>query len=539
MKKEKIQIFEDFLNLCQFYKNYSQRFTPTDLYKLNLLENQTIISIDEVIKLWEIFLNKNLKGKVNLFITTPFCIKKCNYCQYFKYELKNQSELEEYKNNFISQIEYFSTILKRIKFANLRFGGSTPSLFNENQLENIFSTLNKYVFIDSKGEKTFECNPYTITLEKLQIARKYGFNRISLGVQSFNLKILKVIGRDYQKEWMVKQSVDFSRQAGFDYINIDLIMGINGETPKDFAKSFEKALNLNPVSVFIYELTPDKEYLDNFYNGDIDKFFKYIKKFEKELYPLLIKISERKRYLYPSESVFMLSNKINGAAQFTRESGDVPNYYSIGDIKSKDAYLGLGYQSDLYIPDIAEYQTLPLTQNPKNNKFKAVIFNNRSAMEYYVLNRISTYHSIDYGDFKIGFHKDFKKVFGKEISEIVSNKLGKTDNNKLLLNKDNMKIRFLTSLFFIEFDRIINLINKWLSAEKLPVFLNGRIFYLKLGYSKNGDLCINFSDSKNYINNKLEKIIKKLNYMLLKEKNIINKIILVRKFSQILLKKIL
>lgn len=530
---KKMKVFNDFLQLCHLYKGYSQRFTPTDLYKLNLLENQKIISIDETIELWEKYLNKKTKGKINLFITMPYCLKRCKYCQYFKYELKEKAELEDYKNRFVALVNYLSPLLKKINFANLRFGGSTPSLFTSAQLEEIFSSLKKFAKIDETGEQTFECNPYTVNFEKFKIAKKYGFNRISLGVQSFNTKILKTIGRDYQKEYMVKNAVEMAFKAGFKYINIDLIMGIYGETPEEFARTFKKAIDLSPTSVFVYEFTPDREYLENFYNGDAEKFFKDIKNFEKKLYPILCEIAERKKYFYPSRSIFMLENKINGAVQFTKQTGDIPNYYSIGDIKSKDAYLGLGYQSDSYIPDIVEYQSLPLTENPKNNTFKAVMLDGRSAYEYYILNRISTYHYLNFKDFKEGFKKDFRKIFRSELKEIIQNKFGEIKGEQLILAKNSNRMRFLVSLYFLEYQKILKLMNKWLSSERLFLNAFGQRFFIKLKYLPFGKLKISLEntekDNKPY--KKIFKIVKELEKLISKEKDIKEKIFLIRKFT--------
>lgn len=184
----------------------------------------------------------------NVYIHIPFCRSKCRYCSFVsfpKLELK-----EQYLNALIEEIKIH---YKNEKLDTLYFGGGTPSLLTSKEFQEIISLFN----ITSGTEITAELNPETVTLNYLQNLKKNGINRLSFGCQTFNDKILKLIGRRHSAQ-DVENSLSFALEAGFENINIDFIYGLPEQNIKDFENDLEHAVNLDIKHISLYGLKIDE-----------------------------------------------------------------------------------------------------------------------------------------------------------------------------------------------------------------------------------------------------------------------------------------
>jgi oxygen-independent coproporphyrinogen-3 oxidase len=186
-----------------------------------------------------------------IYIHIPYCKQACHYCDFhFSTNLKTQPELV---NCLIEEVKLQKEFLSTQKLNTLYFGGGTPSILTENELAGIFEVLNN--LYDYEGaEITFEANPDDLSLEKLKIIKSFGINRLSIGTQSFDDKILKYFNRSHNANQAV-EAIKMAQDQGLDNISLDLIYGIPNQSLEDFKIDIEKALELDTKHISAYCLT--------------------------------------------------------------------------------------------------------------------------------------------------------------------------------------------------------------------------------------------------------------------------------------------
>lgn len=147
--------------------------------------------------------------------------------------------------------------IQQYEVISIFFGGGTPTILESKQLIEILESCRGLFNLRADVEITTEANPETLTLDKLRELRKGGFNRISIGVQSFNDRLLKTLGRVHNSK-KAYQGILLARDAGFKNISIDLMFGISDETPKDWEYDIKTTIKLNPEHISTYNLTIEK-----------------------------------------------------------------------------------------------------------------------------------------------------------------------------------------------------------------------------------------------------------------------------------------
>ena len=203
-------------------------------------------------------------GEIGIYIHIPFCKKKCIYCDFLSFS-ENENQIERYINAIIKEIKQW--VVKNKNITTIYIGGGTPSYINSNYIEKILKIITSEVH--SIEEITIEVNPGTVTQEKLKKYKQLGINRLSIGLQSTENKILKNIGRIHTFEDFL-DTYSTARNLGFENINTDLIIGFPGQTIEDIEKTLDKLLNLKPVpehisvySLIVEEETPLEEMIKN------------------------------------------------------------------------------------------------------------------------------------------------------------------------------------------------------------------------------------------------------------------------------------
>jgi len=193
-------------------------------------------------------------SKYSVYIHIPFCQHRCAYCDFNTYAGLMEL-IPDYCAALSQEIKYLAHVVGRmLPVHTIYFGGGTPSLLPANRIENILSTLWECFAIDVEVEITLEANPGTLKLDYLRSLRLLGVNRISLGVQSFNIEELKMLEREHGPEEVI-QAVKYSRQAGFDNLSLDLIYGLPGQELRVWRKNVEFALVLQPEHLSLYCLS--------------------------------------------------------------------------------------------------------------------------------------------------------------------------------------------------------------------------------------------------------------------------------------------
>ena len=195
-------------------------------------------------------------NKAGIYLHIPFCKTKCIYCDFYSVT-KREDSIEKFIECLAKEIELNKNNLLNYQFDTIFFGGGTPSVLTEPQLEKILTTLHKYYNLDKNIEITLECNPGEISGEKLKNFRNLGINRLSIGFQSFNNNTLKFLGRLHNAEQSIL-TYNEARKAGFDNINIDLIYDIPKQKLKDWKDDLFLGTSLQPEHISAYSLTVEK-----------------------------------------------------------------------------------------------------------------------------------------------------------------------------------------------------------------------------------------------------------------------------------------
>ena len=192
---------------------------------------------------------------LGLYIHIPFCRKRCRFCYFRVYTDQNAKVIERYVQALAREMELLAELPamegRRMKF--VYFGGGTPSYLSAKQLRSLRDRLHNSVSWDDADEVTFECEPGTLSLEKVQTLKEIGVTRVSLGVENFDDAILEENGRAHLTPEIFR-AYEWIQQVGFPQVNIDLIAGMVGETDENWAKAVAKAAELAPDNITIYQM---------------------------------------------------------------------------------------------------------------------------------------------------------------------------------------------------------------------------------------------------------------------------------------------
>lgn len=191
------------------------------------------------------------KDTLELYIHIPFCIKKCDYCDFLSGPVSRAGQ-EAYVYALLREIKEAASREKR-PVSTLFIGGGTPSVLPVDLMELLLRELSEQFRFLPEAECTIEANPGTLTEEKLVLYRKYGLNRISIGLQSPVDKELKMLGRihDY-REFL--ESYELARNVGFDNINVDLMFAIPGQSYEGWVRNLRTVAALAPEHISAYSL---------------------------------------------------------------------------------------------------------------------------------------------------------------------------------------------------------------------------------------------------------------------------------------------
>jgi len=410
-------------------------------------------SLEEIKNYWLEFLKHNGDkiGKtifIDFYIHIPFCFSKCEYCIFFCSTIPSVNIMNNYINLLIYMFKYFSPVFRGYKFRHLYIGGGTPNVLSEYQLRKLLTHLFKNFDFEINGQKTCEINPRIIKYNYFKILREFGFNRISLGVQSLNPKALKINNRSYQTEEKIIQALSIAHELKFTDINADLIAGLAGDTENDFIKSFINLSKLEPNNIVVYGLMLPKNqnYLDKLLK--MSQYSYYMKFYPNFITKILSKLS-------------IISPKLN----YEPDSLEVARWHwGFKNIKYKNINIkgnykgefsgcifGIGHGSRSRIHNMLEYRQifnlsseslLPLLIEGRES-------NEREEMMKYIINSFSTSTEIDKRQFEKIFDKDINKVFLNTINFLKSLKAIEETNQKIILKVDYPPYKYVYASFFL------------------------------------------------------------------------------------------
>lgn len=271
---------------------------------------------------------------LGIYIHIPFCIKKCDYCDFISYCDKN-SLVEEYINAI--QNEIIETINEsynsdEYNINTIYIGGGTPSSIPSKHIVNILNFIKERFNIDENCEITIEVNPGTVVQEKLEDYKNAGINRLSIGLQETHNTLLKEIGRIHTYEQFL-DTYNMARKIGFKNINVDLMIGLPNQNIQDIKESLEKIITLNPEHISVYSLI-------------LEEGTKLYKKYEEGKIQLPDEELERNMYWYVKNTLEQNKYKHYEISNFAKEGYESKHNTNCWE---QEEYLGFGVASHSYI----------------------------------------------------------------------------------------------------------------------------------------------------------------------------------------------
>lgn len=191
------------------------------------------------------------KSGLELYLHIPFCIKKCDYCDFLSGPSTRTGQ-ESYIYALLREIKAVSAVEKR-SVDTVFIGGGTPSVPECDVMEKLLQGLQENFHFSPNAEITIEANPGTLTSEKLALYRKYGINRISIGLQSPKDEELEVLGRIHNYRQFL-ESYQMAREAGFSNINVDMMFAIPGQSYEGWIENLRTVAELGPEHISAYSL---------------------------------------------------------------------------------------------------------------------------------------------------------------------------------------------------------------------------------------------------------------------------------------------
>ncbi len=372
-----------------------------------------------------------------LYIHFPFCIKKCYYCDFYSVE-ENAARITAWLNGLKREVSLYAShaIVKDFLFKTLYLGGGTPSILKPAQLEKLLCHVREKFSFDPQIETSMEVNPETVTLNKLKSYRDLGIHRLSIGIQSFDDRELKTLGRIHDAGRAV-DCIRMAQDAGFKDIGLDLIFAIPGQTLASWTSNLRRAIESQAQHISIYGLTIERgtSMEDRIRRGEL-------RQLSDEL--------QRAMYL---EGIDMLVK--NGYLHYEISNFAQPGHESLHNRMYWKglSYLGLGPSAHSFwnsrrqwnIRDVGMYADR-LKQNvlPVEN-FETLTIE-QEMLEFILLN-LRQHTGIDLRLFREKFQIDFLKKFENELDRIQSMK-------EALICFDNDRLR-LTPHGFVLYDEIL------------------------------------------------------------------------------------
>lgn len=271
---------------------------------------------------------------VSLYIHTPWCIKKCPYCDFNSHGIHHTLPEELYIDTLIQDFESKTSWLQNRPLHSIFIGGGTPSLLSWHAYEKLFHAISKKINI-TDIEITLEANPGTLSLEKLIAYKSIGINRISLGVQSFQEHHLKTLGRIHNSNEAI-EAIENIIKANFSTFNIDIMHGLPQQTLDEAISDIKMACNFSPPHLSWYQLTIEP----NTY------FASYPPTLPKE--PIMAAIENEGKKLLSEQYHHY---EISAFAKQNHLCKHNLNYWNFGD------YIGIGAGAHSKMTNLSNYQT--------------------------------------------------------------------------------------------------------------------------------------------------------------------------------------
>ena len=372
---------------------------------------------------------------LGLYLHIPYCLHKCGYCD-FNSHPENQEESIHYVDALLNELRAYSS--KKYTVSTVFIGGGTPTILLPSQLKQILDTVQQNFNLTSDCEITIEANPATLKLQTLQEIRTAGYNRISIGVQSFDEKELKLLERVHT-EGEIHSTIQQARSAQFENLSIDLMFALPHQTTEKWCSHLNQAIAKNPDHLSTYNLTIEPT----------TSFFKLHKKGKLRLPHEDIQLEMYKITIQTLEDAGYQQYEISNFSKPGMESRHNINYWNNGE------YLGMGAGASSYLNG----ERFKNTNLPSNYireigaKENAIETRERlepmQAMGETLMLGLRLLKGISIDVFENRFQVSFQKVYGKILEPLLNQELIIFNQNRIALSKKGLFLADSVILKFI------------------------------------------------------------------------------------------
>lgn len=373
--------------------------------------------------------------KLGIYVHIPFCKEKCYYCDFITMPYQ-EKRIGEYFSLLEKEVYMYKDKFENYTIDSIYFGGGTPSFVDSKYIIDLILLLKKYFFIEDNIEFTIETNPDTLDKYKLNDYINYGINRISLGVQTFNDNILKILGRNHSSETIIND-IEIIKEIGFKNLSLDLIMGLPKQKLSNIKNDLQIIREISPKHISYYDLIIEE-------NTRFNKLYK-----EKKL---LLPTDDENRKFYKNIISSLNSMNLN---QYEISNFAVTGFESKHNLKYwlVNEYLGLGIGASSYIHNYRytnEYRYKEYKNKINNDvlpiQAKEYLTYNNKIFEKIIMNmRLVTGLSLK--ELKSEYNYDIFEKNEKIINEYIKQNLLILHNDRLSFTEEGFNI---SNKFFID-----------------------------------------------------------------------------------------
>jgi len=343
------------------------------------------------------------------YIHIPFCDNICSYCDFCKMKY-NKEWILEYLNSLENEIKSF---YKGEKIRTLYIGGGTPSSLSIEELAKLFQIVN-LLNLENLEEFTIECNIESITNEKLILFKKHNVTRLSIGIQTFNEKYLKLLNRSHTKK-EVFEKIEMAKLIGFDNINVDLMYALPGETIEDLESDVDEFLKLNVSHISSYSLMIEPH--THFY---INKIKSIDEDVDYEMYKYIEKRLQNRNYIH-----YEVSNYAKAGCESKHNLVYWNNEY----------YYGFGLSASGYLESYRYDNTKNLKKYNSHNYIESINkISEEEKLKYELILGFRKLRGINKNDFKLKFNKSIYEV--PNINDLLHKGMLKEDETNIFIPED-------------------------------------------------------------------------------------------------------
>lgn len=376
------------------------------------------------------------KKELGIYVHIPFCKQKCYYCDFISFANK-ECEQEAYIKALKKEIDIYD--FKNYNVTTIYFGGGTPSYLDSKYIVEIMKKLKSKLNNLEDIEITIEVNPGTVTKQKLMDYKKIGINRISIGLQTTNNKLLKQIGRIHTYEEFLK-TYELAKEVGFTNINVDLMLGLPNQTIEDLKESLETVIKLDASHISVYSLIVEE-------GTTISKLL------DDEKLKLPDEELERQMYWYVKNTLELNGYKHYEISNFAKENKESRHNMNCWN---QEEYIGFGVAAHSYLNNVRYSNTANLKsyiQNiekayfEKNKNIEEVQDIKMSQNEFMMLG-LRKIDGVDISKFKEKYVQNPIFLYKDKLNKLVNEGLIEVTLNNIRLTNKGLD---LANLVFEEF----------------------------------------------------------------------------------------